>query len=105
MWDNLLRVDWGHLTHAYGWACDVPDILRNMIAHDESARARGWDTFWSAINHQGDFYDSTVAAVPFLIEAVAHSGTPERAQILYYFRDRWLDAPEYGGDPVMTAPP
>ena len=105
MWDNLLRVDWGHLTHAYGWACDVPDILRSMIAHDESARGKGWDTFWSAINHQGDFYDSTVAAVPFLIEAVAHSGTPERAQILYYFRDRWLDAPEYGGDPVMTAPP
>jgi hypothetical protein len=77
MWDNLLRVNWSGLTHAYGWARDMPTILRNMTASDESARAAGWDTFWGAINHQGDFYDSTVAAIPFLIEAVANPGTPE----------------------------
>jgi hypothetical protein len=105
MWDNLLRVNWSGLTHAYGWAQDMPTILRNMTASDESTRAAGWDTFWGAINHQGDFYDSTVAAIPFLIEAVAHPGTPERDRILSYFRDRWLDAPFYGGDPLVVEPP
>lgn len=105
MWDDLLRVDWGRLTHAYGWAQGMPEILRKMIARDETARAEGWDAFWGAINHQGDYYDSTVAAIPFLIEAVADSGTPERANILRYFRDRWLEAPEYGGDPLVPEPP
>lgn len=105
MWDNLLRVDWGRLTHAYGRARDMPNILRNMIAGDENTRAKGWDVFWGAINHQGDYYDSTVAAIPFLIEAIAHSGIPERARILYSLRDRWLDAPVYGGDPLVPEPP
>jgi hypothetical protein len=105
MWDNLLRIDWGRLTHAYGWARDTPDILRNLIAADEQARARGWDAFWGSINHQGDYYDSTVAAIPFLIEAVAHPGVPDRASILYYFRDRWLEAAVYGGDPLVPEPP
>jgi HEAT repeats len=105
MWNNLLRVDWGRLTHAYGRARDVPRILRNMIARDEKARAEGWDAFWGAVNHQGDYYDSTAAAIPFLIEAVADGGTPERANLLRYFRDRWLEAPEYGGDPLVPEPP
>src|SRR5262245_30478761 len=105
MWDNLLRVNWGRLRHAYGWAHDVPDILRNMIVHDESARAAGWDDFLGIVNHQDGFFDSTVAAVPFLIEAVAQPDTPQRAQILYYLRDRSLDAPFYGGDPHVLEPP
>ena len=105
MWDNLLRVDWGRLTHAYGWARDAPAILHNMISHDETARAAGWDAFWGAINHQGDYYDATVAAIPFLIEAVAHPDTPERPAILYCFRELWLEAPLYGGDPLVADPP
>src|SRR5215475_12943234 len=105
MWDNLLRVDWGRLTHAYGWAREVPDTLCGMIAYDEEVREQAWDDFWGAINHQGDFYDSTVAAVPFLIEAVGDPGTPGRVAILDYCRDRWLEAPQYGGDALVPEPP
>src|SRR5438105_879458 len=105
MWDNLFRVDWGRLTHAYGRARGVPNILINMVSRDEKARAEGWDAFWGGINHQGDFYDSTVAAVPFLIEAVSHPEIPGRASLLNYFRERWLDAPQYGGDPALAEPP
>jgi hypothetical protein len=105
VWDNLFRVDWSRLTHAYGFARDTPTILRNMIARDQATRAKGWDAFWGAINHQGDFYDSTVAAVPFLIEAVAQPDTPGRAEILDYFRSRLREAPEYRGDPAVTEPP
>ena len=105
MWENLLRVNWNRLTHAYGWARSVPTILLNMISLDEKTRAAGWDAFWGAVNHQGDFYDSTVAAIPLLTEAVNHPKVPDRASILYYFRHRWLDAPQYGGDPMLAEPP
>lgn len=105
MWENLLRVDWARLTHAYGWARDVPRILRNMVAPDEQTQKAGWDHFWGAVNHQGDFYDATVAAIPFLVAAVAEPQVADRAAILDYFRQRWLDAPIYGGDPMLAEPP
>jgi hypothetical protein len=105
MWDNLLRVDWGRLNHAYGRARDVPNILANMVSPDEKAQAAGWSAFWGSVNHQGDFYDSTVAAIPFLVEAADDPRVPDRASLLNYFRTRWEDAPHYGGDPVLTEPP
>jgi len=105
MWDNLLHVDWGRLTHAYGWARGVPGMLRGMIAADDGIRAKAWDRFQGAVNHQGSFYDSTVAVVPFLIEAVANAATPGRVDVLQYFRDRWREAPDYGGDALVTEPP
>jgi HEAT repeat protein len=80
-------------------------MLQQMISPDEGKRAEGWDAFYGAVNHQGDYYDSTVAAIPFLVEAAAHPEVPERAGILNYFRSRWLDAPGYGGDPVLAEPP
>jgi hypothetical protein len=58
MWDNLLRVDWDRLKHAYGWAWDVPGMLRGMIADDDKVRDKAWDDFWAVVNHQGNFYDS-----------------------------------------------
>lgn len=105
MWESLDRVDWARLKHAYGPARDVPAILRKMIAADEKTREVGWDAFWGVVNHQGDFYDSTVAAIPFLLEAIAHSGVPDRASILNYLRQRWLEAPQYGGDAALEYPP
>jgi hypothetical protein len=105
MWDNLQRVDWGLMHHAYGPATDVPSTLQMIISDDKQERDRGWDTMWGAINHQGDFYDSTVAAICFLVEAVAYAKVPEREKILRYFRSRWDDASAYGGDPGFESPP
>ena len=105
MWENLLRVNWAHLTHAYGRAHDAPKILRKMISQDKKAQAAGWDAFWGSLNHQGDYYDSTVAAIPFLIEAAASPDAACRAAILRCLRDRWLGAPNYGGDPIIPEPP
>ena len=105
MWDSLFRVDWGRLRHAYGRAHSVPLTLHKMVSVDEKTRELGWLEFWAAVNHQGDFYDSTVAAIPFLVEAVRQPEVPGRASILNYFRERSLDAPTYGGDPVLAEPP
>jgi HEAT repeat protein len=105
MWENMLRVDWARLSHAYGYARNVPEILRQIIAPEDKARDEGWNGFCGVVNHQGDFYDSTVAAIPFLVEAVDRPEVPDRTRILNYFRKRWLDAPQYGGDPVLAEPP
>ena len=72
-------VDWRQLVHAYGRAEDAPETLRMMVSENESTRGQGWERFWSSLNHQGDYYDSTVAAVPFLIKAAGCAATPSRA--------------------------
>ena len=105
MGNDLLRVDWNRLTHAYGWASDVPQMLINIASPDETARKAGWEGLWGAVNHQGDYYDSTVATIPFLIQAAASARFADRVGILGYFRGRWLEAAEYGGDPMLADPP
>ena len=106
MWDDfLLRVDWARLHHAYGKAGGVPAVLRKMTSPDERTRDEGWDHFYGAVNHQGDFYNSTVAAVEFLVEAVRHPEVPGRARMMTFFRRRLEDAPDYGGDPDLPDPP
>jgi hypothetical protein len=105
VWENLARVRWNWLGHAYGPARDVPRILRDMVARDNEVRKDGWNRFWGAVNHQGDFYDSTVAVVPFLIDALTREEVPCRVSILDYLRRRWLEAPDYGGDPYVPEPP
>ena len=89
MWERLHHIGWDRLTHAYGWAGDVPAMLANMRSDDEASQREGWNTYWSALNHQGDFYDATAAVIPLLIEALDDPAMPKRDRILLSFRDRW----------------
>ncbi|GAA1535700.1 hypothetical protein GCM10009827_062540 [Dactylosporangium maewongense] len=55
---------WAELTHAYGVADDVPELLRGLA--DGSSEAL-WELFGNVI-HQGTLYEATRFAVPFLVE-------------------------------------
>ncbi|MEV4709105.1 hypothetical protein [Actinoplanes sp. NPDC049316] len=61
MLDGLDEVDWAALTHAYGPAHDVPELLREAALSD----------LYGRIFHQGTVYTATAAAVPFLVELAA----------------------------------
>lgn len=102
---DIDRIDWRRLVHAYGRAEDVPEMLRNAVSEDADERDRGWDGIWGALNHQGDFYDSTVATIPFFIRFLTCEEVPHREKFLAYLVDRYLDAANYGGDPLLDDPP
>jgi hypothetical protein len=78
---GLDDIDWKSLRHAHGTAEDVPTWLRGLIDPDPAVREEFLDAMYGAVHHQGDIYDSTVAAVPYLIEAVAVQGLPGRGGI------------------------
>ncbi|WP_328459763.1 HEAT repeat domain-containing protein [Actinoplanes sp. NBC_00393] len=63
MVDDLATVDWAALTHAYGSADDVPDLLRGLAEGSEKALTELYGNIW----HQGTVYEATAFAVPFLI--------------------------------------
>ncbi|VTR96646.1 hypothetical protein [Tuwongella immobilis] len=105
MWERLHQVDWAKLGHAYGSAQGTPRALRQMISPDPTVQNAGWEFFWGTLNHQGDYYNSTVATIPFLIEALENPAIAGRVEILHIFASRWRDAPNYGGDPYVPTPP
>ncbi|MFI7597906.1 hypothetical protein [Actinoplanes sp. NPDC049681] len=61
MLDELDRVDWAALTHAYGPAHDVPGMLREAALDD----------LYGSIFARGEVYSATAAAVPFLVSLAA----------------------------------
>jgi hypothetical protein len=84
MLDRLDDVPWKRLTHAYGPAEDVPDLLhslRTAPAETTGEQSPLWHLFGN-IWHQGTVYEATAYAVPFLIELAAHPLVPDRLGIL-----------------------
>lgn len=68
MLENLDKIDWSNLGHAYGPAEDVPDLLRSLASADEDERSNAIHDLCGNIWHQGTVYQATAYAVPFLLE-------------------------------------
>lgn len=70
---------WETLSHAYGSAGDVPELLRQLagatgpkITYDSEP----WFTLWSSLCHQGDVYDASYAALPHIVEIARNAAGP-----------------------------
>jgi len=62
------EISWDELTHAYGSAEDVPDLIRNLTTTDSESFEETIDELFENIWHQGTVYEATVYALPFLID-------------------------------------
>lgn len=83
MLESLSSLDWSKLTHAYGEADDVPQLLRNLTSHDEEVRKDALGLLYTNIYHQGTVYQASAYAVPFLLELVQQEAIQEREGILH----------------------
>ncbi|MFF4621262.1 hypothetical protein [Nonomuraea jabiensis] len=81
--DDLDRVSWGKLRHAYGPATDVPGQLRALASADEGERQEAMSALYTNIFHQGTRFPATPHAVPFLARLAADPATPDRELILH----------------------
>jgi hypothetical protein len=79
---GLDDVPWPDLHHVYGLAGEVLGLLRGLVDPDPAAREYALDAMYGGVHHQGDVYDSTVAALPFLLRIAAASGLPGRAEVI-----------------------
>ncbi|MET8152309.1 HEAT repeat domain-containing protein [Actinoplanes sp. NPDC049668] len=79
---GLDEVAWESMTHAYGAATDVPAGLRGLVDADPAVREAALDFMYGSVHHQGDIYDSTLAAVPFLLRVAADRRPPGRAAVV-----------------------
>jgi hypothetical protein len=84
MLDDLDRIPWSTLEHAYGDAGDVPNLLRAMVSSDPNTRAWAEDVLDMGPFHQGSLYSCTPFVVRVLLQLVQEEKTPEIAWILEY---------------------
>src|SRR3979490_1188096 len=70
---------WTELRHAYGFAADIPLLLRSIADNPgvSSSVDGPWFKLWSALCHQGDVYPASFAAVPHIIQTL--SGNLDKA--------------------------
>jgi hypothetical protein len=79
---ELNKVDWSQLQHACGSAQDVPRHLLELKSGDEDTRADAINELRNTIWHQGNIYEATSYAVPFLIELLEDKSVSGKEEIL-----------------------
>ena len=74
---------WGELTHAYGFANDIPEALTRLGgASTDDERAELLDDLWGALCHQSDVYSASLAATPYMLPLVSHLKQEQRFQLI-----------------------
>lgn len=84
MLDQLDKIDWARLEHAYGPATDVPDCLWRLASADKEVRGDAMYDLYGNIWHQGTVYEATAHALPFLIELLGNESVSGKDEILIY---------------------
>ncbi|MGW7328686.1 hypothetical protein ACWGIU_08805 [Streptomyces sp. NPDC054840] len=69
--DGLDARPWSSLSHAYGSAEDIPDLLRALTGADADAADEALSELYGSVLHQGTVYAASAEAVPFLAEIAA----------------------------------
>src|SRR5262245_13745717 len=88
MLEGLSAIDWDRLTHAYGPAGDVPDMIRHLGSADPEESLRAVDGLYATRCHQScTVYEATAAAVPFLLELLGYRTIRCRGRILEFLGD------------------
>ncbi|AWW41681.1 hypothetical protein [Streptomyces cadmiisoli] len=78
---ELDDVPWHALTHAYGSADDVPELIKALYQDDDEVVDESIYELYGNIHHQGNSYSASAPAVPFLAHAVLHVPV-KRAELL-----------------------
>jgi hypothetical protein len=85
--EALATADWHRLSHAYGPADDVPELLRALVSPDPRARDKAHEALYGDVLHQGTVYSATVAVVPIMLDLAGDPAVPDRGWLLAYLAD------------------
>src|SRR6266487_4698818 len=66
--EDLDKINWSQLYHAYGAASDVPVLFRQLLSKDKAIVDKAIYELFGNIWHQGTVYEASAIAVPFLQE-------------------------------------
>lgn len=79
--EGIYATDWQSLEDAFGPATDVPALLRALLSTVENHRHLAITLLDQTIWHQGNIYEVTSHAVPFLQKMLLLSQTPDKDMV------------------------
>ena len=82
MLETLEKVDWVSLSHAYGPATDVPEMLRRIASSTPEDLYDAMEDLAGAILHQSSIYPATPYVAQFLIEILLEGHEHTRLAML-----------------------
>lgn len=91
MFIGIDEIDWWNLAHAYGNDKRIPKLIK-AAATDETRCHQHIKELRNLINHQGDIYECTAAAMPFLIELLDYVKAECRVDLLVLIGDTVANA-------------
>jgi HEAT repeat protein len=77
MLENIDRVNWAELKHAYGTCENFPNVVRRLAHPDRAVRLGALSYISENLFHQGTHYDVNEFALPFLLEVAAAPQAPD----------------------------
>src|ERR1700742_3305524 len=80
---DLNSVKWSKLKQAYGPAVAVPGLIRDLASEHWGDRAPALRELYNLICHQGNCYQASTHAVPFLYELIASPKIRDRHELVY----------------------
>ena len=81
---------WSELSHAYGDASDIPNLLRRLEnMHSEEGEKEPWFSIWSSLAHQGDVYSASFATVPHIVRILSQD--PTKADYSFFEFPAWVE--------------
>jgi hypothetical protein len=81
---------WSELSHAYGSASDIPNLLRRLEEMPSSEdKKEPWFSIWSSLAHQGDVYSASFAAVPHVVRILSQA--PAKADFSFFQFPAWVE--------------
>ncbi|KAI1032485.1 hypothetical protein LB503_012667 [Fusarium chuoi] len=92
---GLDSIDWSQLSHAYGSADDVPQLLEDLQSTDPEVYKTAFTKCWSNIYHQGSRYSASVEAIPFLYALLDSPATKDRESLLYLITSLAVGQPDW----------
>ena len=77
---------WKNLSHAYGSADDIPELLRQLktAPPPKNYQSEPWFSLWSSLCHQSDVYTASYAAIPHIVAIAKTKNLKERFDHLHF---------------------
>src|SRR5260221_5147193 len=82
MLEGLSSINWSELSHAYGSADEVPQLISDLASLDNEVSGRALGILRINLYHQGTIYQASAYSAPFLIELVPQDEVLDRDGIL-----------------------
>lgn len=91
LFESLHDTEWSKLTHNYGSAEDIPQLLHDLASDDRGIAHEAFDELFDMVWHPESLSEATPHTIPFIVEIIEKTASPLRQDLLILFKEMLSD--------------